>query len=86
MVQKKWASFPKFLMIFFLMLLAFILIQGQIYAEKIDPKIFKSLRYRHIGPVGNRVTSVVGIPGDPHVYYAGAASGGIWKTEDGGSL
>ena len=42
------------------------------------------LRYRYIGPVGNRVSAVVGIPGNPNVYYAGAASGGIWKTTDGG--
>lgn len=27
---------------------------------------------------------MVGIPGDPAIYYAGAASGGIWKTTDGG--
>src|ERR1044071_8402279 len=42
------------------------------------------LRFRHIGPTGNRLTSVVGIPGEPNVYYVGAASGGIWKTTDGG--
>ena len=42
------------------------------------------LRYRHIGVVGNRVASVAGVPGDPLVYYAGAASGGLWKSEDGG--
>ena len=41
--------------------------------------------YRHIGPVGNRVPSVVGEAGNPNVYYAGAASGGVWKTEDGGT-
>jgi photosystem II stability/assembly factor-like uncharacterized protein len=46
--------------------------------------ILGALRYRHIGPVGNRLTSVVGIPGDPNVYYVGAASGGVWKTTDGG--
>src|SRR5688572_22042585 len=43
-----------------------------------------AMRFRYIGPVGNRVSAVVGIPGDPNVYYAGAASGGIWKTTDGG--
>src|SRR5688572_6398140 len=48
------------------------------------PSIASQLRYRYIGPVGNRVSAVVGIPGDPNVYYAGAASGGIWKTTDGG--
>jgi photosystem II stability/assembly factor-like uncharacterized protein len=45
---------------------------------------YKALRWRHIGPVGNRVTSVVGIPGDPETYYIGAASGGVWKTTDAG--
>ena len=49
-----------------------------------DPRTAADLRFRHIGPVGNRVSAVVGIPGDPSTYYAGAASGGIWKTTDGG--
>jgi len=49
-----------------------------------DPRQATDLRFRYIGPVGNRVSAVVGIPGDPNVYYAGAASGGIWKTTDGG--
>ncbi len=43
-----------------------------------------ALRWRYIGPVGNRVTSIVGVPGQPYVYYAGSASGGIFKTIDGG--
>ncbi len=42
------------------------------------------MRYRFIGPPGNRVTSVVGVPGDANIYYAGAASGGVWKSFDGG--
>jgi photosystem II stability/assembly factor-like uncharacterized protein len=43
------------------------------------------LSFRFLGPVvGNRVASIAGIPGDPTTYYAGAASGGIWKTTDGG--
>ncbi len=44
------------------------------------------LRFRFMGPsVGNRIASVVGVPGDPSTYYAGAASGGIWKSTDGGA-
>jgi photosystem II stability/assembly factor-like uncharacterized protein len=43
-----------------------------------------ALRWRYIGPVGNRVTTVAGIPGDYNTYYAGAASGGVWKTTDAG--
>ena len=46
--------------------------------------LFDHLEFRHIGPVGNRVSAVVGVPGEQSTYYAGAASGGIWKTVDGG--
>ncbi len=53
-------------------------------AQKVDVAQLKQLKYRHIGPLGNRVISVAGVPNDPLVYYVGAASGGLWKTEDGG--
>lgn len=46
---------------------------------------FAQLHYRHLGPGGNRVAAVVGVPGDPLVIYAGAANGGIWNTTDGGA-
>lgn len=52
---------------------------------QIDDDLLTPLRWRHIGPIGNRVSAVVGVPGQPHVYYVGAASGGIFKTEDGGA-
>src|SRR2546421_4124285 len=35
-------------------------------------------------PSAGRIASVAGVPGDPSTYYAGAASGGIWKTSDSG--
>jgi photosystem II stability/assembly factor-like uncharacterized protein len=41
------------------------------------------LRFRTIGVVGNRAAAIVGEPGNPNVIYIGAASGGIFKTEDG---
>jgi photosystem II stability/assembly factor-like uncharacterized protein len=47
-----------------------------------DP--FAQLHWRFIGPVGNRASAIVGEPGNPAVVYVGAASGGIWKTSDGG--
>ena len=55
------------------------------YAQQIAPENLGAFRYRYIGPVGNRVTSVVGVPGQPNIYYVGAASGGIFKTTDGGT-
>ncbi len=50
----------------------------------IDSASYAQLKFRHIGPEGNRVTSVTGVPSDGSIYYAGAASGGLWKTSDGG--
>ncbi len=46
--------------------------------------VYSRLHWRFIGPEGNRFSAVAGVPGDPGIYYAGAASGGIYKTTDGG--
>jgi len=51
----------------------------------VDSSAWAALTWRHIGPEGNRVTSVTGVVGDRATYYAGAASGGLWKTIDGGN-
>jgi len=53
-------------------------------AQQLGPELYQQLHYRHIGPLGNRAAAVVGVPGDPATYFAGAASGGIWKSVDGG--
>ena len=49
-------------------------------AQQVTPELYSGLNYRFIGPPGNRTSAVVGVPGDPIVYYFGAASGGIWKA------
>jgi photosystem II stability/assembly factor-like uncharacterized protein len=46
---------------------------------------WNGLHWRNIGPEGNRFSAAAGIPGDPLTYYVGAASGGVWKTTDGGT-
>src|SRR5437016_6974250 len=51
---------------------------------QISPDLYNEMKFRYIGPVGNRATAVAGIPGNPNVYYVGAASGGIFKSTDGG--
>ena len=53
-------------------------------AARVNPDVYSQLRWRTIGPEGNRFSAVAGVPGDPLVYYAGSASGGIFKTLDGG--
>jgi photosystem II stability/assembly factor-like uncharacterized protein len=51
----------------------------------VSPDVYKQLKWRYIGPVGNRVIAVAGIPGSPYIYYVGSASGGIFKTVDNGA-
>jgi len=51
------------------------------YAEE----LYDGLTYRQIGPFrGGRSAAVTGVPGEPNLFYMGAAGGGVWKTEDGG--
>ena len=65
-----------------IMLLA--LLSSAARAQQVDTTLWTRLRYRFVGPEGNRTVAVVGEPGNRLVAYVGAASGGIWKTEDGG--
>src|SRR5437867_13113297 len=76
------SQFPKLSVVaIFALSIAFVF---PLRAQEANKDILGAMRYRYIGPVGNRVTSVVSIPGQPNVYYVGAASGGIFKTTDGG--
>lgn len=52
---------------------------------EIHPDAYSQMEFRYIGPVGNRTTAVAGVPGSPYLYYVGTASGGIFKTTDGGT-
>jgi photosystem II stability/assembly factor-like uncharacterized protein len=48
--------------------------------------VFSHMQFQNLGPAvaGGRVATVVGVPGNPNVYYVGAAGGGVWKTINGG--
>lgn len=48
--------------------------------------VFGQLRWRELGPVmsGGRIVDIAVHPQRPQVFWAAAASGGIWKTENGG--
>ncbi len=54
-------------------------------ARQVDSTTYAALRWRHVGPEGNRAIAVTGVPGDPLTAFVGAASGGVWKTDDGGA-
>jgi photosystem II stability/assembly factor-like uncharacterized protein len=49
-------------------------------------RAFERLEWRSIGPanMGGRVSDVEGVPGDPSIVYVASASGGLWKTTNGG--
>src|SRR5260370_189898 len=53
----------------------------------LDPALFERLEFRSIGPasMGGRITDVEGIPGNPALVYAATASGGLFKTINGGT-
>jgi photosystem II stability/assembly factor-like uncharacterized protein len=54
-------------------------------APIITPDQHTQLKFRYVGPVGNRVIAIAGVPGSPDTFYAGAASGGMFKTTDAGA-
>ncbi len=65
-----------------------IVIINNIVAQQVDlGKHFKNLKARAIGPSGmsGRITAIDALQNDPNTIYIGAASGGVWKTENAGN-
>ncbi|MEM9314254.1 MAG: glycosyl hydrolase [Pseudomonadota bacterium] len=51
----------------------------------VSPELLDGLEYRLVGPWrGGRVTAVTGVADSPHLFYMGAAGGGVWKTVNAG--
>ncbi|MBT8478438.1 MAG: hypothetical protein KJO06_05940 [Gemmatimonadetes bacterium] len=55
-------------------------------AGQVDPSLLAGMAARSIGPAGmsGRVADVVAAPSDPTIVYVGAATGGVWKSVNGG--
>lgn len=56
------------------------------FAQKIDMTPLKNMNMRSIGPAGmsGRVTAIDVLDNEPHKIYIGTASGGVWKSWNGG--
>lgn len=55
------------------------------FMASVDSALFRGLKYRLVGPSrGGRVTTVTGVPSQPRTFYMGVASGGVFRTTDGG--
>ncbi|MDX1911513.1 MAG: hypothetical protein SFV22_08520 [Saprospiraceae bacterium] len=52
-----------------------------------DSETLKTLHVRNIGPgaMSGRITAIAVDPVHPEVIYAGAASGGLWRSKSGGT-
>jgi photosystem II stability/assembly factor-like uncharacterized protein len=68
-------------LVFFCLSAALMYAQGPVTTEDLD--IFT---WRHIGPwtFSGRITDFAVPKGQSQIYYVATASGGLWKTEDGG--
>lgn len=55
-------------------------------AQQLDMAKFKGMKARAIGPAGmsGRVTAIDALYSNPDIIYAGTASGGLWKSTNGG--
>lgn len=55
-------------------------------AQKLDMEKLKGMKPRAIGPAGmsGRITAIDAVVANPDIIYAGAASGGVWKTTSSG--
>ncbi len=63
-------------------LIAFSFVNAQVLQEN----YWKNFKPRSIGPAGmsGRVTAIDVVEAKPEVIYAGTASGGLWRSTDGG--
>jgi|CXWL01.1.fsa_nt_gi photosystem II stability/assembly factor-like uncharacterized protein len=54
-------------------------------APRLDPELLAGFQVRSIGPAGmsGRIGAIEGVPGTSTVYV-GAATGGLWKSDNGG--
>lgn len=56
------------------------------FSQKLDMEKLKGMKPRSIGPAGmsGRITAIDAVVANPDIIYAGAASGGVWKSTSGG--
>jgi photosystem II stability/assembly factor-like uncharacterized protein len=63
------------------------LLTASLFAQQATPEQLKSLKLRSIGPgaMSGRITAIACDPANSNIIYAGAASGGVWRSKSGGT-
>src|SRR6185503_12434252 len=58
-----------------------------LFSQSFTAETFSGLRARSIGPAvtSGRVMTIAVDPANTSTFYVGAASGGVWKTANGGA-
>ncbi len=69
------------------LLLVFFAITHFISAQTTNLSGLENLNIRNVGPanMSGRITAIDVVTDNPKIIYVGAASGGVWKSENGGS-
>src|SRR5215469_7109326 len=69
------------------LLVTFTSLSLTLWGADLNPSLFERLEYRSIGPasMGGRITDVEGVAGRPELVYVATASGGLFKTVNGGT-
>jgi photosystem II stability/assembly factor-like uncharacterized protein len=83
---KSHLPFPPYRLLF----LVFLTTIWQINAQNrpaFSSEVLKTMHIRNIGPgaMSGRITAIAVDPTHPEVIYAGAASGGVWRSKSGGT-
>ncbi|MFZ9660454.1 MAG: WD40/YVTN/BNR-like repeat-containing protein [Chitinophagaceae bacterium] len=70
----------------FLSVICGLLSYASVNAQQVDLKQFKNMKPRAIGPAGmsGRITTIDALADNPDHIVIGSASGGVWKTINGG--
>jgi hypothetical protein len=65
----------------------FVLMTCLLKAQPLELSNFENLNIRNVGPanMSGRITAIDAVQDNPNIIYVGAASGGVWKSENGGS-
>jgi photosystem II stability/assembly factor-like uncharacterized protein len=87
---KKTLNNSRLVLVIGLMLTSFLFVGAQkdsrATTSRIQEHILDGLEWRSIGPanMGGRIDDFAVVEGNPHIIYAGTASGGVWKTTNNG--
>ncbi|MDZ7292909.1 MAG: glycosyl hydrolase [candidate division KSB1 bacterium] len=80
----------KFLRTSSIFFLAVVGLHAELFADdkvKIDANTFGAIEARHLGPavMGGRIMAIEAVNTEPRIIYVGTASGGVWKSINGGT-